>query len=108
MPLITLRTQAGVSHLDDIQVEVKPNTYEYLLTSPSPTIRVSAYFDRDWPKVGRAYAELHVTDSCPFRSEITRVTPGSRERKDIELPGPMLTGEQLTIEVRRAPIAQPT
>lgn len=104
MPLITLRVQPGAQSENDLIVEVKDNTYQYLLSSDSPKIRVSAYLDRDWPRVEAQYAELFVSQDCPFVSKITRVTPGSRTRTGIKLPGPMSQGEQLTLEVSREPV----
>lgn len=103
MPLVTLRVRAGTSSDIDLIVEVKDNTFEYLLTSPASSMRVSTYLDRDWPQVEAEYAELYINDETPFESHITRVTPGSRTRKDIHLPGPMKEGEQLTLEIKRDP-----
>src|SRR5688572_16091165 len=103
MPLVTLRFNAGASSESDLTVEVKDNTFEYLMTSDAPTIRVSTYLDRDWPNVKAKYAELVVSEDCPFVSTITRVKPGSRARKEVPLPGPMQTGEQITVEVSRTP-----
>jgi hypothetical protein len=104
MPLITLRTKSGVSSDSDLTVEVKDNTFEYLMTSHASSIRVSAYLDRNWPEVAKTYAELYLNESCPFESKIASVTPGSRVRKDIQLPAPMQQGEQLVLEVKRAPL----
>ncbi len=101
MPHVTLRSRFGESSESDLVVEVKQNTFDYLLTSTAPTIRVSTYLDRDWPRVEPKYAELHVEGGEAFESRITRVIPGSRTRPEIELPGPMQAGEQLTLEVRR-------
>jgi hypothetical protein len=103
MPLITLRTKLGVASETDLTVQVKDNTYEYLLTSDAPSIRVSCYLDRDCPNVVASYEELYVSADCAFESKVTRVTPGSRTRKDIRLPTAMYKDEQLTVEVKRTP-----
>lgn len=102
MPMITLRTHAGTSSPTDLPVEIRDNTYEYLQTSDARAVRVSAYLDRDWPLVADRYAELFVTEDCPWVATVVRILPGSRERKGIVLPGPMKKGEQLTVEVSRA------
>ncbi len=106
MPLVNLRIQPGTSTEGDLIVEVKDNTFEYLLTSPAPTIRLSTYLDRDWPLVKAYYAELDLGETCPFHSKIVRVTPGSRVRTGIQLPGPMQQGEQLVIEVSRTEVSR--
>ena len=69
-------------------------------------VRDSAYYgfiDSEWPEVKASYSELFVNDDCAFHSKIMRITPGSRTRKGIQLPGPMHSGEQLTVEVTRTP-----
>jgi hypothetical protein len=101
MPNVTLRVREGASSEKDIVVSVQEKTFEYLRTTITPTIRVSAYFDQDCPHVEKRYAEILVDGAATYRSLITRVIPGSRKRTDIELPGPMYAGEQLTIEVER-------
>ena len=103
MPLITLRTQSGLSSKNDLTVEVKENTLEYLRTTQADTIRVSAYLDRDWPEVSNEYAELFIDEDCASKFQIVGVTPGSRVRKGIQLPGAMKQGEQLTLEVKHTP-----
>lgn len=105
MPHIELRLQAGARSAGDLIVTVQDKTFEYLMTSPSPEIRVSAFLDRDWPQVEAQYAELYVNDECPFRSRVMQVIPGSRTRGKLSLPCPMKEGEQLTVLVSRAPIS---
>jgi hypothetical protein len=104
MPHVTLRTQVGVASETDLVVSVQEKTFEYLRTTVSPQVRVSAYFDQDCPNVEEEYAEIFVEGANAYRSIITRVIPGSRTRTGIELPGPMFTGEQLTLEVERQPL----
>jgi len=107
MPHIELRLQNGISSPEDLVVTVQDATFEYLMSSPALEIRVSAYLDRDWPKVEANYAEIFVAENCEFESKITRIIPGSRTRKNITLPGPMKEGEQLVVVVTRTPKAQP-
>ncbi len=85
-------------------VTVQDATFDYLLSSPAPKIRISAYLDRDWESVLSTYAEVFVRDDCQFATRIEAVLPGSKTRKDIELPGPMYQGEQLTVIVSRISI----
>ena len=98
---ITLRVQFGVSSPNDLVLPIKDNTHDYLMTSNVETIRVSAYLEQNIAHVAAKYAELFVQEDCPARYRIVRVTPGSRARKKIQLPGEMLEGEQITIEVKR-------
>ncbi len=102
MPNVILRTKMGVSSDSDLVVSVQDKTFEYLRTTVTPQIRVSAYFEHDSAHVEDRYAEIHVEDGAKFVTRITRVIPGSRTRTP-ELPGPMMAGEQLTIEVERSP-----
>jgi hypothetical protein len=102
--LVELRVHAGTKSPEDIVVNVQDKTYDYLLTSVTPEIRVSAYFDRDWPQVQAKYAELFVSESCAYQSNITQLIPGSKTRKNITLPGPMEEEEQLVIIVKRVPV----
>lgn len=102
MPYAILRTQFGVSSENDLTVELKDNTIEYLCTSPATSARVSGYLDRDWPQIENIYAELFI-ENCPFEMRISRVSPGSRTRTGIVLPAAMSQGEQLTLEVKRHP-----
>jgi hypothetical protein len=104
MPHVTLRTHEGVSSETDLVVSVQEKTFEYLRTTVSPQVRVSAYLDRDCENVEDEYAELFIEGADAYRSVITRVIPGSRTRTNIELPGPMFSGEQLTLEVERRPV----
>ena len=103
MPHIELRLQKNSSNPNDLVVTVQDATYEYLMSSSSPEIRVSAYLDRDWPNVEAQYAEVFVHEDCQFESKITKIIPGSRTRKNIALPGPMSSGEQLVVIVSRIP-----
>jgi hypothetical protein len=105
MPKVELRVVAGQRGPDDLSLVIQDKTFDYLMISPSNEIRVSAYLDQDWPSVRADYAELFVADNCTFSSKVTKVIPGSKERKGIVLPGSMEEGEQLTILVTRTPIA---
>ncbi len=101
MPLLTLRTQVGQSSPNDLLVDVQEKSVDYLLKLTLTTsARVSTYLDRDWELVEAKYGEL-VIDGCKYDNLVTRVTPGSRTRKDIKLPGPMKKGEQLTLDIER-------
>ncbi len=102
MPQITLRTEAGKSSPNDLQVSVQDKTFEYLKITVTPEARVSAFLEKDELQVEAEYAEIFMGDDCPFISRITKVIPGSRSRKGIELPGPMSEGEQLTLLVERS------
>ena len=104
MPHIELRVQRGTRTASDLVVSVQDTTFEYLMTSSAPDIRVSAYLDQDCPQVEPNYAEIFVHDDCRFESKITKVIPGSRTRKNITLPGLMLQGEQLVVLVKRTPL----
>lgn len=104
MNKIEIRTKVGVNSPEDITVTVQEATYKYLLTSDAAKIRVSAYLDRDWPMVQKEYAEIFVSADCAFVSRIEQVIPGSKQREKISLPGPMKSGEQLTLLVVRTPI----
>ena len=104
MPHIELRTQLGARAADDLRVTVQDATFEYLMTSSAPEIRVSAYLDEDCPQVEAHYAEIFVHAECKFESKVTKVIPGSRTRKNITLPGPLNQGEQLVVLVTRTPI----
>jgi hypothetical protein len=105
MPNIELRLQKDTRHPHDLIVTVQDATYEYLMSSASPEIRVSAYLDRDCANVEAKYAEIFVHEDCKFESKITKIIPGSRTRKSIALPGPMSSGEQLVVIVARVPKA---
>jgi hypothetical protein len=105
MPLIPLRTQVGVSSPNDLQVEVQQQTIEYLSSLTfTKEARVSAYLDRDWPLVEAKYGEL-VIEGCAEQNIVLHVSPGSRTRSGIQLPGPMKKGEQLTLQIERRPKA---
>lgn len=104
MSKITIRLKAGVQSTGDISATVQDATYNYLLTSPSPKIRVSAYLDRDWPMIQPIYPEIFVDESCAFVSRIEKIIPGSRLRDKVTLPGPMKIGEQLTLLLSREPL----
>ncbi|MGK5082081.1 hypothetical protein WDW37_02155 [Bdellovibrionota bacterium FG-1] len=101
MPQIQLRLQSGVSSSGDITLTVQDNTYDYLMTSRAPTIKVSAYLDQDWPQIEAKYADIFVHEACPSKFEVTKITPGSKIRKNLTLPGSMKNGEQLVIHVKR-------
>ncbi len=101
MKTIEIRVQQGVQSPDDLTVAVQDTTFDYLMSSPSPEIRVSTYLDRDWPKVEANYAEIFVQEGCLFESKVVRVIPGSKTRKNLVLPCPMLQGEQLIVIVTR-------
>lgn len=101
MPVIELRKKSGTRSPEDLVVTVQDKTFEYLQTTITPEIRISAYLDRDYDQVDAMYEEVFVSDDCAFESKILSITPGSRTRKGIELPGPMTTGEQLVILVAR-------
>jgi hypothetical protein len=107
MPQVTLRTQAGQSSPTDIQVSVQDATFEYLMSSPAPTVRVSAYLEKDFERIEAAYAELFVGADCAYSAQVKRITPGSRTRQGLKLPCEMKIGEQLVIEVLRKPVAEP-
>jgi len=109
MPQIVLRLKFGASGPQDLVLNVQDKTFDYLMTSPADEIRISAYLDRDWPQVEAEYEEVFVSEECAFESRITKIIPGSKTRKKIQLPGAMKEGEQLTILVERKPIepAQP-
>ncbi|MGZ3686791.1 MAG: hypothetical protein ACXVBW_00735 [Bdellovibrionota bacterium] len=107
MPQIELRLFSGTRDPKDILLVVQDRTYDFLMSSTAPEIRISAYLDRDWPEVERQYAEVFVHESCRFESKVQRIIPGSKERKEVPLPGPMEEGEQLTVIVTRSPIAAP-
>src|SRR4051794_34417218 len=83
---IELRLHAGTRSPGDVVVTVQDKTFDYLLSSVSPEIRVSAYLDRDWPLIEAKYAEIFVADSCPYQSQITQIIAGSRTRKGLSLP----------------------
>ena len=102
MKTIEIRTCFGVFSPDDLVANIQDATYEYLMTSDAPKIRVSAYLERDWPLVKKTYAEIFIHADCAFESRIEEVIPGSKRRENIALPGPMKEGEQLTILVKRS------
>jgi hypothetical protein len=103
MPKVELRVLAGQRGPDDLSLVIQDKTFDYLMISPALEIRVSAYLDQDWPAVRADYAELFVAENCSFASKVTKVIPGSKERKGITLPGAMEEGEQLTILLSRTP-----
>jgi hypothetical protein len=106
MPNIELRLQSGTRSEGDLVLTVQDKTFDYLMTSPAAEIRVSAYLDRDWPKVEANYQEVFVSDNCAFESKVTKIIPGSRTRAKITLPDAMEEGEQLVVLVSRTPIAR--
>lgn len=104
---VTLRVTAGQATLDDLSVGVQDKTYDYLMTTTTEKVRVSAYLEADHEIVSNAYAQLVLdpTDEAAARFEnvVIEVIPGSRTRKGIVLPGAMFAGEQLTVIVQRQP-----
>lgn len=102
MAQIILRSVKGESSADDLTVSVQDRTFEYLMSTISPEVRISAYLEAD-AEVAEEYAEVFVGEDCPFETIVMKVIPGSRTRKDIALPGEMKQGEQLTILVERKP-----
>ena len=105
MPHIELRVQAGASDPRDLTIWVQDKTYDYLMTTVSPDIRISAFLDRDYDHVESTYAEVFVHETCGFVTTVTRVIPGSKRRAGVVLPGPMKEGEQLTVLVTRSPLS---
>jgi len=101
MPVIELRKKSGQKSPSDIAVTIQDKTFDYLQSTITPEVRISAYLDRDYDLVDAMYEEVFVSDDCPFESKIVSISPGSRTRKGIVLPGPMSTGEQLVIVVAR-------
>ena len=99
MPLIELRLTANTKSPGDLLVNVQDKTYEFLSTSTTPEIRVSAYLDRDWPRVEARYQELYLSENLKFR--VGMITPGSKIRK-VTLPCEMKDGEQLTLMVKKS------
>ena len=95
---IQLRLEADTDSPGDLTLSIQEKTFEYLRTSDAKEIKISAYLDRDWPEVVKNYSEVFVEDGCAFK--VREITPGSRTRK-VSLPGPMNTGEQITIRVTR-------
>jgi hypothetical protein len=102
MPQVVLRKSEGSSSPSDLVVTVQDKTFDYLRTTVSPQIRVSCYLEND-SDVDSSYAELHVEGSDAYLTRVARIIPGSRTRTGITLPGRMLAGEQLTVEVERVP-----
>jgi hypothetical protein len=103
MAEIILRAKRGEASAEDLKLSVQDRTYDYLRSTITPEVRISAFLERDEPRVAAEYAEVFVSEDCAYESKVTNVIPGSRTRKGIALPGPMYEGEQLTILVERAP-----
>lgn len=101
MPHLVLRSKFNLNGPADIMVSVQGNTFEYLMTTTSDSVKVSTYLDRDWDVVAPIYDELFISEEFPVKYKITKVIPGSRTRKDIQLPGPMKNGEQLIVHVSK-------
>ena len=101
MPNIELRTKVGISSDGDLTLNVSDQTFDYLLTSTTEKIRVSAYLDRDWPRVEAKYAEVFVNPECKDIFRVTSISPGSKTRREIRLPDGMFNGEQITLQVVR-------
>lgn len=98
MPLIQLRLKHGTQSPGDLLVNVQDQTFQFLSTSNNPEIRVSAYLDRDWPRVETRYEELFIAENLKFR--VGTLSAGSKTRK-VVLPGEMKEGEQLVISVKK-------
>ena len=79
MHLIQLRLKHNTQSPGDLLVNVQDQTYEFLGTSTNPEIRVSAYLDRDWPRVEARYEELYVSDLLKFK--VGAISAGSKTRK---------------------------
>jgi hypothetical protein len=103
MAVIILRSKLGEASPTDLKLSVQDRTYDYLMTTITREVRVSAFLDRDAPQVEAEYAEIFVAEDCPYESRVMKVIPGSRVRKGIALPGPMYESEQLTVLVERSP-----
>ena len=101
MPNIELRTKTGMSSEGDLTLTISDQTFDYLTKNTAEKIRVSAYLDRDWPKVEAKYAEIFVNEECKDLFKVTSISPGSKTRKEIRLPDAMFSGEQLTLQVVR-------
>jgi hypothetical protein len=98
MPLVELRLKANTKSPGDLIVSVQDKTFEFLNTTTNKEIRVSAYLDRNWPRVETRYQELFISDVLKF--QVSALIPGSKTRK-VTLPGEMLEGEQLVITVKK-------
>ena len=101
MAQITLRLTANKTGPQDLTLRVSDQTHEYLLSTTTPTIRVSAYLEADVERVEKKYEEIYVNEDCQSKFYVTQVMPGSKTRK-VSLPDQMKTGEQLTILVNRS------
>ncbi|GEM_PF-2306388 len=104
MAHIILRSVMGESRPDDLKLSVQDRTFDHLMSTISTEVRISAFLEAD-AEVAEEYAEVFVAEDCRFLTIVTKILPGSRTRKDIELPGPMMMGEQITILVDRKPKA---
>jgi len=102
MAKIILRSVLGEFSSGDLPLSVQDRTFDHLMSTISPEIRISAFLEAD-AEVAEEYAEVFVANDCLFDSIVTKIIPGSRTRKGIELPGEMKVGEQLTILVQRRP-----
>lgn len=101
MPTVELRVKKDNQSSADLKVSVQEKTFDYLMTSNAPEIRVSTYLEEDVKHVGAQYDELFVNKDCKYESKVEALIPGSRTRKHISLPGQMYKGEQLTVLVSR-------
>lgn len=101
MATITLRMQEHKPTDQDITLRVQDQTFEYLLNSTAPEVRVSAFFLEDTQNVSTQYQQLYVNEDCQAHYKITRIIPGSKTRS-VRLPGDMKEGEQLTVLVTRS------
>jgi hypothetical protein len=101
MPQIQLRLISRTSSPGDITATVSDKTFDYLLSSDSDKIRVSAYLDRDWDRVDPNFQELFISEASKDEFKIQSISPGSKTRWSITLPDAMKEGEQLTLQVLR-------
>jgi hypothetical protein len=101
MAQITLRVVDHTPGSDDLVLRVQDQTFEYLLNSTAPEVRVSAFFEQNVDNVLSKYEELYVNEDCQAHYKITKVIPGSKTRS-VRLPGDMREGEQLTVLVTRS------
>lgn len=101
MPNIILRLHKNKTSEKDLVLSIKENTLDYLMTGDSEEVRVSSFFEADVLEVQSEYEELYLNEECPSFFEVLKVIPGSRTKRELILPGPMFSGEQFTIQVKR-------
>lgn len=101
MPTIELRTIAKTKSPTDLILNISDKTYDYMMNSDAPNVRVSSYLDRDWPRVEPMYEEVYLNEECTSEFKVKGLSPGSKTRWTITLPDAMKEGEQITIQVSR-------